>query len=90
MEVLEGPTIYDEQAGNYAMNMGRKSAIVLFFIGGITYGEIAAIRYIAKAYSNITSIRKELIIFSSNLIDREIIIATTNTINGNKLINMFR
>ena len=50
--MLEGTTIYDDQAAIDIANMGRKQAIVLFFIGGITYGEIAAIRYLAKTYSN--------------------------------------
>lgn len=60
--MLPGSIIYDEKIGSEIYNMGRKRAIVVFFIGGITYAEIGAIRYLAKAYSNRIILAFELIV----------------------------
>lgn len=38
----------------------EKKCIVVYFIGGVTYGEIAAIRWIAKKYSIIFKKEKNI------------------------------
>ena len=46
---MPGETIYNE---NFDHPKG-KNAYLVFVIGGLTYGEIAAIRYIGRHFSNI-------------------------------------
>ena len=46
----------------------RKKTVLIYFIGGVTLAEVAAIRFLAREQK------------------KEIFIATTNIINGNKLM----
>jgi len=71
LESLGGLTVYDEKKGNQFSNPQNKNVILVYLIGGITYGEIAAFRYLAKKYN------------------KEILIATTGIITGDRLITSF-
>ncbi|EWC45251.1 hypothetical protein DRE_05978 [Drechslerella stenobrocha 248] len=66
----------------------EKKVTVVFFLGGITYTEIAALRWLAKRedgkspFCNIPRAR----VLTAGIGRRQIIIATTGIINGNKII----
>lgn len=34
------------------MDQGRKKRVLVYFIGGVTYGEIAAIRFLNKIFKD--------------------------------------
>jgi len=51
----------------------KKREILVFFIGGVTYAEIAAIRFLNRT-----------------LKDRHYLIATSEIINGNRIVDMYR
>jgi hypothetical protein len=71
LEALGGLTVYDEKKGNQFTNIQNRNVILVYLIGGVTYGEIAAFRYLAKKYN------------------KEILIATTGIITGDRLIGSF-
>lgn len=52
---------------------GRKKRILVYFVGGVTFGEIAAVRFLNSIFK-----------------DKKLIIATTQIINGDTCIEMFR
>lgn len=68
LEILNGATLFNDHRTEAVK---KKTMVFLFYIGGITYGEIACIRWLAKRYN------------------KEIIIATTNIINSDNIINTF-
>jgi len=81
LKALPGPTIFDEKL---QINSETKRNIVLIYmIGGVTFGEIAAFRFLGKKYSNFLLILLGKKGFS---IDKEILIATTHVLNGNGMI----
>lgn len=49
----------------------KKKVIMVFYLGGVTYGEIAAIRFLNKL----------------PYMDKIFLIATTQIINGNRCVN---
>lgn len=71
LDALNAPTIYDEKKGNAFSNTTQRNVILVYIIGGVTYGELSAIRYIGKKYN------------------KEIIVATTGVITGDRLVSSF-
>eukprot|EP01016_Furgasonia_blochmanni_P017612 TRINITY_DN2032_c0_g1_i6.p1 TRINITY_DN2032_c0_g1~~TRINITY_DN2032_c0_g1_i6.p1 ORF type:complete len:251 (+),score=55.49 TRINITY_DN2032_c0_g1_i6:85-753(+) len=69
LKLLPGPVSYNDKANPEVDKSKPKQVALVYFIGGVTFGEISALRYLAKAY------------------DKEILIATTNMINGNTMLN---
>lgn len=61
----------------------RNNFILLVFVGGITYAEIAAIRYLNRTFKS--KIKNKLL-----KIDHKFIIMTTHILNGKKLISNLR
>ena len=52
-----------------------RPAVVVYFVGGVTFGEIATLRLLGKMLSNLYDIE-----------EKELIIATTQVINGDSMI----
>eukprot|EP00357_Protocruzia_adherens_P031928 CAMPEP_0114991808 /NCGR_PEP_ID=MMETSP0216-20121206/11580_1 /TAXON_ID=223996 /ORGANISM="Protocruzia adherens, Strain Boccale" /LENGTH=590 /DNA_ID=CAMNT_0002355181 /DNA_START=29 /DNA_END=1801 /DNA_ORIENTATION=- len=70
LELLPGPTV----PPNTAVSMSKPvKNVLVFFVGGITFAEISAIRYLNTKFK-----------------DRKYLIATTQILDGNKMISMFR
>jgi len=72
LELLPGPTMEYVQKGAIAPQQDRK-VILVFFIGGVTFAEISAIRYLNEKYSKQED-------------GRVYVIATTKIINGNTFL----
>jgi len=72
LNMLNGPLIIDDKKLNTFSKSGTKQVILVYIVGGLTYGEIATLRWLGKQYN------------------KEILIATTSIINGDKLINSFK
>jgi hypothetical protein len=72
LNLLNGPLIMDDKKLNNFGKSGIKQVILVYVVGGLTYGEIATLRWLGKHYN------------------KEILIATTGIINGDKLINSFK
>ena len=51
MNNFEGKLIFDEKYANSFVKIDKKQVILVYIVGGLTYGEITALRYIGKAYS---------------------------------------
>ncbi len=71
LRLLPGQQIYppNEQEFFLAKNQfegGRKKRILIYFIGGITYGEIAAVRFLNKLFKD-----KKFIIATTQIINGE-------------------
>ena len=71
LEAIPGPTIYDERKINSYNNPQNKHVILVYVIGGVTYSELAGMRYLAKKYN------------------KEILVATTGVITGDRFISSF-
>jgi len=71
LEALPGPLFYDEKKANAFNDPNTRNTIMVYIIGGVTYGEIAAFRYLSKKYN------------------KEIIVASTAIITGERLISGF-
>jgi len=71
LDCLPGPLFYDDKKANSFNDPNTKNTILVYIIGGVTYGEIAAFRYLAKKYN------------------KEIIVASTSIITGERLISGF-
>jgi len=67
LEVIPGSTIIDEKNSNPENN----EVYLIYMIGGVTYGELAGFRLLAKKYK------------------KQIIVATTTIITGDRLVNSF-
>jgi vacuolar protein sorting-associated protein 33A len=63
------------------LNGAEKKASIVFFLGGCTYTEIAALRFIAQ-HEGLISIFARL-----TGIGKRILIATTGIINGNTMMH---
>ena len=56
--MLPGQTLYPQNESEFFANKGpssdqqRKKRVLIYFIGGITYGEIAAIRFLNKLFKD--------------------------------------
>ena len=53
LNFLSGPVILDDKKLNAFLKSNVKQVILVYVVGGLTYGEIAALRYLGKAYSKI-------------------------------------
>ena len=51
MNNFEGKLIFDEKYANSFLKIDKKQVILVYIVGGLTYGEITALRYIGKTYS---------------------------------------
>jgi len=71
LDLLPGTTIYEEKKINSFNNPQNKHVILVYVVGGITYSELAGIRYLAKKYN------------------KEILVATTGIITGDRFISSF-
>jgi len=71
LDLLGGTTVYDENKINSYTNIQNKHVILVYVVGGITYSELAGMRYLAKKYN------------------KEILVATTGIITGDRLIGSF-
>ena len=56
--------------------------ILVYFVGGVTYAEISCLRYLSSTTSTIL-LRKQCV-------DYQFVVATTQIINGNKLVDSFK
>ena len=65
----DAPTVKFEQEGA-RKSVGGRRVVLVFFIGGVTFAEISALRWLSQQYENIS-----------------FIVATTQMINGNSLLN---
>lgn len=59
MKNLPGPTIYDEKL--VVPSDSKKNIVLIYMIGGVTFGEVAAFRFLGKKYSKIQKIFKEIL-----------------------------
>jgi len=71
LDLLPGTTIYEEKKINSFNNPQNKHVILVYVVGGITYSELAGIRYLSKKYN------------------KEILVATTGIITGDRFIGSF-
>lgn len=95
---VRGQTFYEHQKGEdkavkaraLLSGSGNKQTVFIVFVGGITFTEIAALRFIAKqeegkhSYSRQGCSETESDIVSTGR--RNIVICTTSIINGNKMM----
>ena len=65
IDQLPGPTNYDEKKGNLLSDLTVRNTVMVYVIGGLTNGEIAAFRYLSKKYN------KEIILASTAIITGE-------------------
>lgn len=66
---------------------------VVFFLGGCTYTEIAAIRWMGRQTKGMCLCNSDVsspLLKSFLFLGRKFLIATTGIINGNTLINAFK
>lgn len=68
---------------------GERKTVVVVFVGGITYTEIAALRFIARKEEGkqFTSPLNDFVLMSLETARRNIIICTTSIISGNKMMD---
>ncbi|KRX00270.1 Sec1-like protein [Pseudocohnilembus persalinus] len=60
LELIPGPTLFND----HRVEVGKKKTmIVVYFIGGVTYGEIATLRWMGQRYN------KEIIIATTHIIN---------------------
>lgn len=52
LKYLPGPTIYDEKL--VVSPESKRNIVLIYMIGGVTFGEIAAFRFLGKKYSIFT------------------------------------
>ena len=75
--MLPGETILPEMVQNCTTH--PKPVVLVYFIGGVTYGEVATLRLLGKLLSKLYVILSE----------KEIVIATTEVINGDSFVRSF-
>ncbi|EGR33241.1 vacuolar sorting protein, putative [Ichthyophthirius multifiliis] len=63
LEYLNGPSMF--QAQEDTNQSKRKKLVLVYYVGGVTYGEVAALRLLAKKYN------KEIIICTTNIINSQ-------------------
>lgn len=77
---LPGATLSNDIPGR-AMKQLKRSLILVFFIGGVTYGEITALRWISKKYN------KEIIIATTNITTGNHLLSQTMISNSDTVKN---
>ena len=58
----------------------RKKVVLVYYVGGVTYAEISALRYLSSVLRT----------FSLTWTALHFIVATTQFINGNKMVDAFK
>jgi len=84
LKLLPGLTLYPQNEQEFFNSKGqqdqqRKKRILIYYIGGITYGEIAAIRFLNKLFKD-----KKFIIATTQVINGETCVEMLRgTLNNN-------
>lgn len=76
LEMMPGPTFEFQQKGAMVTQQERK-VVLCFFIGGITFAELSAIRYLNEKYARMTEDGRP---------GRVYLVATTKLINGHTFL----
>ena len=78
--MIPGSTVEPEKFQKLTLPDNKRPIVLIYVIGGVTYGEISAFRLLGRKFSKIIL----------KILDKEVIICTTNVTNGTKLINSLR
>ena len=70
LKLLPGTTVFNEKMVIENAPDGKKSIIMVYMIGGVTFGEIAAFRFLGKKYN------KEILIATTHILNGNSLISS--------------